>query len=409
MEGIEEQRPERDVPRWLVRGAGWAWRLLVVALAVALVLYLTSRLVVVVAPVIAGLFGAALLVPAVDWLEGHRIRRLLATWLVFVAGLVVILGLALWIIPAVSREATQLAAMLSAGVGRVRSWLTVGPLHVSKAEVDSFVAKIRTEASAQSGAILHGAVAGAQLLLEALAAAILAVVLTFFFVKDGSALGTWILGFVDPLRRPSLQGAAEAAWGTFTAYVQGSAINGAINGVLMGVGLLLIGVPLALPIAVLTAFGGFFPLVGGIISGVLAILVALVAKGAGGALLVLLLTVLIHNVEGYLVGPFVLGRRLRLHPVVVILSLAAGTVLGGVFGAFVAVPLVAVMLTLIEYYRGLPRAIVTTSSRARSLPRTRLAVVRAWSRRDRTRKNQLAPIADGDSIQPGPLDDEASS
>jgi putative heme transporter len=207
-----------------------------------------------------------------------------------------------------------------------------------------------------------------------------------------------------------VRGAAHVAWGTFTAYVQGTAINGLINGVLMGVGLLIIGVPLALPIAVLTFLGGFFPLVGGIVSGVIAILVALVSEGFGGALLVLALAVLIHHVEGYLVGPIVLGRNVRLHAVVILLALAIGTTVGGIFGAFVAVPVIAVFLALVEFYGGLPVAVVSTTGAGIALPAKRLAVVR-WvrNRRSRSRDHEpLAPPTDG-TIEPGPQPEDAEA
>jgi hypothetical protein len=121
--------------------------------------------------------------------------------------------------------------------------------------------------------------------------------------------------------------------------------------------------------------------VGGIVSGVIAILVAMVSKGLTGALLATGLAILIHNLEGYIVGPFVLGRKVRLHAVVILLALSVGTIVGGIFGAFIAVPVTAIALALIEYYRGLPVQVVATTAEARSLPQARLAVVKWVSRR----------------------------
>jgi predicted PurR-regulated permease PerM len=148
-----------------------------------------------------------------------------------------------------------------------------------------------------------------------------------------------------------VQAIGTRAWTTLSGYVRGTAINGLVNGILMALGLVLLGVPLVPAIGVLTFFGGFFPIVGAFVSGAVAALVALVAKGPGTALLVVGLTVVIHHVEGYLVGPFVLGRALRLHPVVVLLALAAGGTVAGVLGAFIAVPVTAVTVAIVDELR----------------------------------------------------------
>jgi predicted PurR-regulated permease PerM len=394
---------DHDVPRWLARGAGWSWRLLAVAAAVALVLYITSHLLVAVAPVVGALFGAAILAPAANVLRRRGWPSLLATWTVFLLAFVFLVGLMWWLIPSVVAQAGNLRETLGHGLAQVRDWLAGPPFHLSKVEVDQLGQRIRSQASGQASLLLHGALAGAHLLVEVVAGILLTIVLTFFFVKDGSALAGWLASFADPVRRERLEGAATLAWQTFTAYVQGTAINGVVNGTLMGVGLTVIGVPLALPIAVFTFFGGFFPLVGGIVSGVIAILVALVAKGAWGAVLVFGLTVLIHHLEGYIVGPVVLGRKVNLHAAVILVALSVGTVLGGVFGAFIAVPVTAISLALIEYYRGLPVAVVASVQAGRDLPRTRLAIVRrVANRRRKSNPDTLAGGYQREATEPGP-------
>ena len=128
-------------------------------------------------------------------------------------------------------------------------------------------------------------------------------------------------------------------------------VNGLVNGTVMGVTLVVVGVPLALPLAFLTFVGAFIPLVGAIVTGVLAALIALVAKGGVAALIVIGATLVVHNLEGYLVGPFVLGRAVHLHPVAVLLALTTGTILAGVLGAFLAVPVLSILLAIIGYYR----------------------------------------------------------
>jgi predicted PurR-regulated permease PerM len=396
-------RPDHDVPRWMARGSGWAWRLLVLAAAIALLLYLVSHLLVAIIPVVGALFMTAILLPLARWLRARGLPALLATWIVFLLTVAALGGLAWWLIPAVGSEVGDLRGTLSHGLGQIRDWLTSGPLHLSRTQVDSLVKELQSQAGQGSSLILHGALSGLQLVAEVLAAILLTFVLTFFFVKDGESLAGWLGQFADPARRDRLKGAGSVAWQTFTAYVRGTAINGLIDGTLMGVGLFAIGIPLAVPIAVITFFGGFFPLVGGIVSGAIAILVALVSKGIAGALLVTGLAVLIHHLEGYIVGPFVLGRKVRLHAVVILLALSVGTIVGGIFGAFVAVPVTAITLALVEYYRGLPVEVVTSTAEARSLPQARLAVVKWVSGRRRRRESAgVVPATEQEVTRPGP-------
>ena len=411
---VEASRADNDVPRWLARGAGWSWRILLIAGVVVGVLYVVAHLLVVIVPMVGGLFGAAILAPPAQWLRRRGFPPLLATWIPFLVALAAGIALAAWLVPAVGSEFGDLRGTLVHALGQLRTWLITGPFHLSPSDVDALVHRIQSQASQGSAVILHGALAGALLVLEILAAILLTLVLTFFFVKDGPSLAGWLGTFAEPSRRTRMEQSAALAWQIFTAYVQGTAINGTINGLLMAVGLLIIGVPLALPIAVITFFGGFFPLVGGIVSGGIAVMVAFAAKGMGGALLVLALTILIHHVEGYLVGPLVLGRKVRLHAVVIILALSVGTVVGGVFGAFVAVPVTAIALALIEFYRGLPVAIVSSADEGRSLPLSRLAVVQRMSARRRAAAGGRAgeaptpPVPDEQVEEPGPQPVEAT-
>jgi len=176
-------------------------------------------------------------------------------------------------------------------------------------------------------------------------------VISFFFVKDGTVMSGWVLDQLQPSTAATARAIGERSWTTLTGYVRGTAINGLVNAVLMSIGLVLLHVPLVPVIAVLTFFGGFFPIVGAFASGAVAAAVALVAKGPGTALLVVGLTIVVHHVEGYLVGPIVLGRAVRLHTIVVLLALAAGGEIAGVLGAFVAVPLTAVTVGIVDELR----------------------------------------------------------
>jgi predicted PurR-regulated permease PerM len=204
------------------------------------------------------------------------------------------------------------------------------------------------EFSSNAGGI---ALQGVTIALELVVGLLLSLVTTFFFVKDGDKLARSALRITDRRRTEELQELGRRVWATLSGYVRGTTINGLINGTLMATALLILGVPLALPIGVLTFFGAYFPIVGSVATGTLAALVALASQGPVAALVVIGITVLIHNLEGYLVGPLVLGRAVHLHPLAVLLALAAGGVIAGIVGAFLAVPVTAVAVTTIQYYR----------------------------------------------------------
>ena len=360
----------RHVPAWLETATALAWRILVVAAALLVLVMALSRLTVVVVPLIGALFVSAILVPPARWLRRHGWPPLLATWAAFLAAAAIVAGVGAWLVPRVADQWDPLRQSLAQNVDDTRDWLITGPLHLSRSQVDRYATEARdlitgtssakdgktggdssTTASVIGGRLLRGAASGFRFLVHFLAALILTLVISFFFVKDGSAMSDWFLDQLPPSSAATLRAIGTRSWATLTGYVRGTAVNGAVNATLMSIGLLLLHVPLVPVIAVLTFFGGFFPIVGAFASGAVAAAVALVAKGPGTALLVVGLTIVVHHVEGYLVGPIVLGRAVRLHTIVVLLALAAGGEIAGVLGAFVAVPLTAVTVGIVDELR----------------------------------------------------------
>jgi predicted PurR-regulated permease PerM len=361
----------RHVPSWLETATSVAWRTLVVAAAGFVFVLMLSRLTVIVVPVIGALFVSAILVPPARWLRRHGWPALLATWATFLASAAIVVGIGVWLVPRVADQWGPLRQSLAQNVDDTRNWLIRGPLHLSKSQVDRYATEARdlitgTGTTAKSGTpgdsgtggatvfggrLLRGAASGLRLLVHFLAGLILTLVISFFFVKDGSVMSDWFLEQLQPSTAATLRAIGTRSWLTLTGYVRGTAVNGVVNATVMSIGLLILHVPLVPVIAVLTFFGGFFPIVGAFASGGVAAAVALVAKGPGAALLVIGLTVVVHHVEGYLVGPIVLGRAVRLHTIVVLLALAAGGELAGVLGAFVAVPLTAIIVGIVDELR----------------------------------------------------------
>ncbi len=339
------------IPRWVSTGAAWSWRLLLMAAAVFVLGQVFDKLRLIIVPVVAALFVSTILVPPARWLRRHRLPPLLATWVVFLGALGALAGIVIGLVPTAQHEFGQLGRELGVGIKQAEHWVENGPLHLSHRQVGGYVTKIGQEVRSNSSKIFQGALSGVTLAAEVVGAVLLTAVITFFFVKDGSRIGQWTLSLASQRRADDLRAMGGRAWTTLCCYVRGTAANGLVNATLMTIGLVVIGVPLVLPIAVLTFFGGFLPIVGAIASGAIAALVALVAKGWVAALIVVGLTIVIHNVEGYLVGPLVLGRAVKLHPLAVLLSLSVGGVLAGIIGAFLAVPAVAVAASVIGYVR----------------------------------------------------------
>lgn len=345
-------RPDARVPAWLDRGAGWGWRFLVVCGVAYVFGRVFSEVRVVVMPVVFALFLTAILSPPAQWLRRHHVRPLLATWLVFLASLGVLVGLGFWFVPAVSGQFSDIGAQASRGLAHVQHWLTQPPFRLKPAELTRYVDSAKHELTAHRAQLFAGAFKGISLAVETVATLLLTLVLMFFFVKDGDKIAAWAVTLFAAERADEARAIGRRCWEVLGGYIRGTAVNGLVNGTVIGATVAVLGVPLAFPLGLLTFVGAFIPLVGAIVAGVLAALVALVAKGTIAALVVVAATILVHHLEGYLVGPFVLGRAVHLHPVAVLLALTTGTVLAGVLGAFMAVPLLAIAVAVIGYYRG---------------------------------------------------------
>jgi predicted PurR-regulated permease PerM len=374
-------RAESAVPRWLQTSAGWAWRLLLLAVALYVLGLVFNRLRLVIVPIIAALFLTTVLGPPAQWLRRHGLSSRLATWVVVLAAVAAVGGVVFGLLPGVKSEFSALGRDFTAGVHSVEHWLEHGPLHLSRKQVNSYVSTARKDVLSNTSGLLSGALSGVTVVLEVAAGLLLTLVLTFFFVKDSEQVSRWALGLVSERRRRDLQGLGHELWRVLTGYLQGTAVNGLVNACLLAIALAALGVPLVFALALLTFLGGFIPLAGAILSGLVAALVALVSQGLVAALIVVGVTVVIHNVEGYLVGPLVLGKAVRMHPVAILLVLAAGTIVGGIVGTFVAVPLTAVLITIYHHYRARLTAAGDEGAEPPSLLEVRDRSGRLWTRR----------------------------
>ena len=335
------------MPHVLVQLGEWSWRLLAVVAAAVVLGFILLKLSVVVVPVLVALFLASVLEPAAAWLRRRGWHRALAATAVF-AGTLVLLGAAMaWIGTSVFDELGQVGERVEEGVDEVQGWLE--DAGISRAQLERAQEQVvATLRSSGSGGVARQVVGGARTAVQVVGG----LVLTLFFVlKDGEQMGGWLLDRMPSGYREDLEAAARASALVMRQFLLATALTGLIDGLLIGLALWLVGVPLVLPLAVLTFLGGFFPIVGAFLAGLVATLVALVSSGPGAALVVLGATVAVQQVEGNLLQPFILGPAVRLHALITVLAVAGGLAIAGILGAFLAVPLVAVVVKVGHFYR----------------------------------------------------------
>jgi putative heme transporter len=339
------------VPRTLAVATAWSWRLLVIGAAVVVLAYLASELRLVVLPVFLALFFTALLRPVAEYLRGRGAPPFLSALLSVLLALTVVSGILAWIVPRFIAEFDELADDLITGIEDAGDWLVDGPPGVPREQLESWVDGAVEEIQGSTEEIVAGVIAGAQFAIEVLVVLAIALVLTFFFLKDGDRIWDWIVGVFARTHRADVREMGSRSWATLAGYLRGMTIVALADSIFIGIALVILDVPGALALAVLIFFAAYIPIAGAVVTGALAVLVALVAEGLVTALLVLAAVVIVQQAESNLLHPYVVGRAVQVHPVAILLGVTAGAVLGGVIGALVAVPIVAVGARIGGYIR----------------------------------------------------------
>ncbi|MEY2982495.1 MAG: hypothetical protein RL562_2722 [Planctomycetota bacterium] len=341
-----------SVPVWLDRATQWAWRLLVLLAATTLLVAITVRLSLLTLPVLVALIASTLAVPPARRLERRGVPRLIAAGIVVIGGISAFIGFVVAIAPAFVRQGRELVPTVLAATDTVLQWLEDSPIDFGRdqlsASFDDLVARISGPGGLEGlGAIGSGVANQVGLIAmgigRGITALLLSIVLLFFFVKDGEQLVGWFISRTPVVHRDLVRALGQRGWVALVGYVRGTATVAAIDAVGIGIGLAILGVPLVLPLALLVFIGGFVPVIGAFLTGLLAVLVALADGGLTTALIVLAIVVGVQQLESNLLQPTIMRRAVRLHPVVVLAVLATGTLLIGVTGAFLAVPIAAVL------------------------------------------------------------------
>jgi len=348
---VTRSDPAHAVP-WGMRVAAEAgWRLLVLAGTVWVLMRVISAVQLVVLAFVAALLITAILQPMVARLMRLGFPRGLATALTAVLGFVV-MGLIGWFVTwQVMENIDNLSDQVQDGIDELRKWLLNSPFHVTDKQINDIAENLRTAVGANTDQITSAGLEGVTVVVEALTGILLAAFSTLFLLYDGRRIWEWTLKLVPAAARPAMAGAGPRAWRTLTAYVRGTVIVALIDAIFIGLGIFFLDVPMAVPLAVFIFLFAFIPLVGAVVSGALAVVVALVTQGVFTAVLVLAVVLAVQQIEGHILQPFILGRAVRVHPLAVVLSVAAGGMVAGIGGAVVAVPLVAVTNTVVGYLR----------------------------------------------------------
>ncbi len=333
--------PVASVPRGLVVTAAFAWRIAIIGVVVLAIFTALAKLTTIVLPLVIALLICAPLERTVTRLQRKGISRGLGSGLVVLTFIAVILGLFTIAGGTIVAGFDDLKEQALAGFDTFLNWLTTGPLHVDPAQIDEWVNTATTWLQQNWAKVANGALSVTGTIGTMFAGIAIALLALFFFLRDGRSMWLWLIQTFTGRNAPQVDNAGRNAWITLRRYTQTSAFVAFVDALGIGIAAWLLGIPLVFPIAIMVFLFSFIPLFGATISGVIAVAVALVDGGWTTALIMLGAVILVQQVEGSILYPWLFGKAVSIHPMAVLVSVSAGTLLAGLFGAVVAVPLVA--------------------------------------------------------------------
>ncbi|MDX1885316.1 AI-2E family transporter [Mycolicibacterium sp. 120270] len=339
---------DEAVPPLIRKAAAWSWRLLaIIALAVA-VLWVIRRLEVIVVPVALALMVTALMIPAVDFLDRRGAPRGGAVALVLLSGMAIVGGMLTFVVSQFITGMPGLVEQVTHSIDSARTWLIEGPFHLSRDQINNAGNAAIEAIRNNQEKVTSGALSTAATVTEIVTGALLTLFTVIFFLHGGRNIWEFVTKIFPSSVQDRVRDAGRAGFNSLIGYVRATFLVALVDAVGIGTGLAIMSVPLALPLASLVFLGAFIPLVGAVIAGFLAVVVALFAKGFVYALITLALIIAVQQLEGHVLQPLVMGRAVSVHPLAVVLAIAAGSVLAGIVGALLAVPIVAFLNSAIR-------------------------------------------------------------
>jgi predicted PurR-regulated permease PerM len=325
----------------------------VVGLATWMVLRVLGQLALVLFPLAVALFATrALSIPA-GWLRRRGWRPAPAAATTLVGALAVVVAVVVLIAPPMVDEFSHLGPTVDEGVTEIEDWLVDdSPFDLTRREVEEAEDDIAARGRDALENSEEQVTKGVQTAVTALAGLLLALILTFFALKDGPRFVAWVDGRTPEDKRASVRAVAQASWAAIGGYLRGAALLGLVEAVVIGGAMWIMGAGLVIPVMILTFAAAFVPLVGATVAGVIAVLVTLAAGGLVPALVVAVVAILVQQLDNDLLAPWIYGKSLELHPAVILLAIAAGTALFGFAGTVLAVPVTATVISSIAALRG---------------------------------------------------------
>ncbi len=337
----QEPAPGTYPGRTLRVAGDYAWRLLVVGTVGYFALRLLERLGLVVVPFLVSLLVTALLHPLLAFLRRRGLARGPATLATVLMAIVFLGGVLTLVVVRAAEQAPQLGNEVNNLIPHIKHWLITGPLRLNPTTVNNLSKHLTDAVTKNSSLIASTALSTGKTAVEVLGGIALVIFSTIFLLYDGQRVWAFLIKGAPAAVRPNVDAGGRAAWKTLSDYVRGTLVVAAFHGIVILVTLTILGVPLAFPLAVLVAFGSFIPLVGALVTGALSVGVAALSQGLVAGLIVAGVLVINNQIEAHALQPFVVGRYVRVHPLAVVLALATGGLLFGIFGAIIAVPIVA--------------------------------------------------------------------
>jgi putative heme transporter len=339
---------EESIPVPVEIAGQWAWRILLVAGVLILFCWLIISVREIVIPFLIAMLISALLVPFKNFLLRHNWPRWLAVLLSLILAVAIIAGLVFVIVVQVRSGLPDIERQTVAAYANFKTFLAAPPFNISQEQYAQYFNDISKTIQA-NGSLLSGAGAVGSTALKIGTGLLLTIFATIFLVLDGNRVWAWVVRLFPRRARPAIDGAGQSGWTTLTAFIRVQLFVAAVDGVGIGIVALILGLPLAIPIAIIVFLGSFVPVVGAVVTGALAVFIALVYEGPWQALIMLGGVLLVHLIEGNVLHPFVTGSAVKVHPLAVVFAVAAGSFVAGIPGALFAVPLVAVANVMVLY------------------------------------------------------------
>lgn len=331
------------VPPVLRASTAVCWRILVIVATLYVLGKIVSALYLVLIPVAIALLLASLLVPAVSRLNQLRVPRALSTAIVLIGGLASVGGVLYFVINAFIQGFPELGASLIKSLNGLHDWLIRGPLHLREDQIAAYLHQAQQWLQNNQAELTTGALSTALNLVSVLTAVVLVLFTLIFFLHDGRGIWLFLLGIVPRELRDRVDLAGRRGFAQLSSYVRATAFVAVVDALGLLLGLLILRIPLAGPLAALVFLGAFIPILGAVVSGSVAVLVALVTNGWIAALLVVAVLLAVNQIEGNIMQPLVMGRAVRIHPLATVLGISTGYLISGIVGALLAVPLIAVL------------------------------------------------------------------